>query len=129
MLARWIACGRPLPFGAIDDNRRSLLYIENLTDAVLRCATAPRAANRLFLVADREPISTAHLVRAMAAAVRRPARLWNVPRPLLQAAAGVAGALRPLLDTLVVDTARIRSELDWTPPYDLERGLEKTFTA
>ncbi|HEX2830016.1 MAG TPA: NAD-dependent epimerase/dehydratase family protein [Burkholderiales bacterium] len=127
MLAKWIARGWPLPFGAIDDNRRSVVFIENLTDAMRACATDARAVNKVFLVADGEPVSTAQLVRAMAAAMRRPSRLWNVPKPLLERAADAVGALRPLLDSLVIDTARLRHDLGWTPPYTLEQGLEKTF--
>jgi nucleoside-diphosphate-sugar epimerase len=127
MLARWIARGWPLPFGAIDDNRRSVVFIENLTDAMLACAADARAVNKVFLVADGEAVSTAQLVRAMAAAMRRPLRLWHVPKPLLERAADVAGALRPLLDSLVIDTTRLRHDLGWTPRYTLDEGLEKTF--
>ena len=129
MLANWIRRGWPLPFGAVVYNRRSVLYLDNLTDAMLRSATHPNAAGKVFLVADRETVSTAQLIRAMAEAMRRPPRLWSIrlPAPVLERAVNVSAALRQLLDSLVIDTARIRQELDWVPPYDLEQGLEETF--
>jgi nucleoside-diphosphate-sugar epimerase len=128
-LANWIRRGWPLPFGAVCNNRRSVLYLGNLTDAMLRCATHAAAGNKVFLIADREPVSTTQLIRAMAVAMRRPARLWKIrmPKPLLDRAADASAALRQLLDSLVIDTTRIRDELDWAPPFTLEQGLGKTF--
>jgi nucleoside-diphosphate-sugar epimerase len=128
-LANWIRRGWPLPFGAVEHNRRSVLFLGNLTDAMLCCAVHPRAGNNVFLIADRNPVSTAQLIRAMAEAMQRPPRLWNVrlPRPVLDRAVDASAALRQLLDSLVIDTRRIRNELDWLPPYTLEQGLEKTF--
>jgi nucleoside-diphosphate-sugar epimerase len=128
-LADWIRRGWPLPLGAVENNRRSFLFLDNLTDAMLCCAVHPRAANKVFLIADREVVSTAQLIRAMAEAMRRRPRLWNVrvPRPVLDAAANASNALRQLLASLVIDTTYIRDELDWLPPYTLEQGLEKTF--
>jgi nucleoside-diphosphate-sugar epimerase len=126
-LARWIKRGLPLPLGRVTQNRRSLLYVGNLADALLRCASHPGASNSTFLVADSEVVSTAQLVEAIARAMGRQPNLWNVPRPWLDAAATWSGALRQLLDSLVVDTRRIRHELEWTPPYALEEGLAASF--
>jgi nucleoside-diphosphate-sugar epimerase len=129
LLANWIRRGWPLPFGAVMNNRRSVLFLDNLTDALLRCATHPEAANKVFLIADREPVSTAQLILEMGRAMRRPARLWNIrlPRAWLGRAAHMSAALRQLLDSLVIDTTRIRGELDWAPPFTLEQGLDRTF--
>lgn len=129
LLANWIRRGWPLPFGAIMNNRRSVLFLDNLTDALLRCATHPQAANKVFLIADRDPVSTAQLIRAMAHAMRCTPRLWNiqVPGQWLDRAARMSAALRQLLDSLVIDTTRIRRELDWAPPFTLEQGLDRTF--
>jgi nucleoside-diphosphate-sugar epimerase len=129
LLANWIRRGWPLPFGAIVNNRRSVLFLENLTDALLRCATHPQAANKVFLIADRDPVSTAQLIRAMAEAMQRTPRLWSipVPGPWLDRATRISAALRQLLDSLVIDTTRIRSELNWAPPFTLAEGLDKTF--
>jgi len=54
---------RPLPFGSITENRRSLLDVRNLADAIVVCSSHPRAAGEVFLVSDGVPVSTAVLAR------------------------------------------------------------------
>jgi len=118
----------PLPFAAVD-NRRSLIYVGNLADAVARCVAHPAAAGQVFLVRDGEDVSTPELVRRIAAALKRPARLFPVPPPLLRTLARLAGrgdmAAR-LLDTLAVDDRKIRRELGWSPPFTMAEGLART---
>jgi nucleoside-diphosphate-sugar epimerase len=127
-LLRAVACGVPLPLGAIS-NQHSLIYVGNLVDAMLRCIEHPAAAGKTFLVSDSEAVSTPELVRRMAAALGRPARLVALPVPLLRAAATLAGksalAIR-LLDSLSVDDTSIRRDLGWTPPFTLDEGLRET---
>jgi nucleoside-diphosphate-sugar epimerase len=127
-LLRAVACGVPLPLGAIS-NQRSLIYVGNLVDAILRCLEHPAAAGKTFLLSDSEAVSTPELVRRMAAALGRPTRLVALPVPLLRAAATLAGksalAIR-LLDSLSVDDTSIRRDLDWTPPFTLDEGLRET---
>jgi nucleoside-diphosphate-sugar epimerase len=136
-LLRAVACGVPLPLGAIS-NQRSLIYVGNLVDAMLRCIEHPAAAGKTFLVSDSEAVSTPELVRRMAAALGRPARLVPVPPSLLRVAATLAKKSAPqghflrgalvtrLLDSLSVDDTSIRRDLDWTPPFTLDEGLRET---
>jgi nucleoside-diphosphate-sugar epimerase len=118
----------PLPFAAVD-NRRSLIYVGNLADAVARCVTHPAAAGQVFLVRDGEDVSTPELVRRIATALGRPARLFAMPPALLKTLAGLVGrgdmAAR-LLDTLAVDDRKIRRELGWSPPFTMAEGLART---
>lgn len=126
-LWRAVVAGRPLPLGAID-NRRSLVGVDNLAHLLLQCAIDPRAAGQLFLAADGEDVSTPGLVRLIAAALERRARLVAVPLPLLQAAATLAGrgeAARRLAWSLQVDAGKARTLLDWRPPYTLAQGLAR----
>lgn len=127
-LLRAVARGMPLPLGAID-NRRSLIYVGNLAAAILCCLEHPAAAGKTFLVSDGEDVSTSGLVRRMAAALGRPARLLPVPPALLRFAARLAKksalAIR-LLDSLTVDSSAIRRELGWSPPFTLDEGLRET---
>lgn len=127
-LWRAVAAGRPLPLGAID-NRRSLVGVDNLAHLLLRCAIDPRAAGQLFLAADGDDVSTPDLVRHIAAALGRPARLFPVPVPLLQAAAFLAGrgaAAQRLAWSLQVDISKARKVLGWQPPYTLTEGLARS---
>ncbi len=73
-LLRTVERGWPLPLGAIR-NLRSLLYLGNFVDAIRVCAEHPAAAGQTFLLDDGEPVSTPELVRAVAHAMGRPARL------------------------------------------------------
>jgi nucleoside-diphosphate-sugar epimerase len=120
--------GLPLPFGAVD-NRRSLLYAGNLADMLATCLTHPNAADRTWLVSDNEDLSTAQLVRLLAEAVHKPARLLPIPPALLQAAAAVAGKrmqIARLLGSLQVDVDATMQSLQWRPPYSARQGLALT---
>ncbi|MCM8734308.1 SDR family oxidoreductase [Azospirillum sp. A1-3] len=127
-LVKLVATGLPLPLGGIH-NRRSLIYVGNLADAVVTVLEHPDAAGGTFLVQDGEPVSTADLVRAIAAALGRPARLVPVPRGLMALGAALTGT-RAVFDrlagTLTVDDGPIRERLGWRPPYDLASGLRAT---
>lgn len=123
-LLRWIETGVPLPLGAID-NRRSLIGLYNLVDALLAVAVHPGACNRCFLVADGEDLSSAELVRRIGRAIGRPARLVRVSPALLVAAGRLGGgqAVRRLLEWLQVDASGLREAVGWTPPRSVEQGL------
>jgi UDP-glucose 4-epimerase len=54
-----------------------------------------------------------------------------VPPTLLRFGGALVGRrddVTRLLDDLVVDSARIRAQLGWTPPYTLDQGLAETAT-
>ena len=119
---------RPLPLGAIH-NQRSLIYLGNLVDAIHRCVTHPKAAGKAFLVSDGDDVSTPELVRRIAAALERPPFLLPVPVSWMRWAGRVLGkqaAVDRLLGSLCVDISPLREELDWTPPYSMQEGLEAT---
>jgi UDP-glucose 4-epimerase len=119
----------PLPFGALDRNRRSLLYVGNLIAAIRRALEHPAAAGRTYLVADDGAWSTAEIVRRMRAALGRPARLFPAPPGILRSATRIAGcmpAAAPLLESFEVDAGRIRRELDWRAPFSFDQGLAAT---
>ena len=123
--------GLPLPLGAID-NRRSLIHVDNLADATA-CVLDRQAAGRCdtYLLADGEDVSTADLIRRVARAMRRPARLIPVPVALLRLlglGTGRSGAIDRLTGSLQVDASAIRDSLGWAPPVRLDDGLAQTVT-
>jgi nucleoside-diphosphate-sugar epimerase len=111
----------PLPFAAID-NRRSLVSVENLCDAIACCLSADAPDGRTFFVTDGAPVSTPQLCREIGAALGRPARLFSFPSRLLELLPGMTRLTR----SLAVDDSAIRRELDWTAPQTLEQGLRAT---
>ncbi len=130
-LMRTVKGGLPLPLGAIS-NRRSLLYLGNFVDAILLCVEHPAAAGQTFLLDDGQPVSTPELIRALARAMGRPARLLAVPVRLLELAGTLLGkrtAVERLTGSLYVDSSAIRTHLGWTPPFSMEAGLAATVAA
>jgi UDP-N-acetyl-alpha-D-quinovosamine dehydrogenase len=106
---------RWLPFGAID-NRRSLLGIENLLDALDAAIDAPDNVEGVHFVADEASISTPDLVRAIARALGTEARLVPVPVPLLRIAGRLAArtdAIERLTRSLEVDTSSFAAATGW----------------
>jgi nucleoside-diphosphate-sugar epimerase len=127
-LMRAVDAGVPLPFASID-NRRSLVYLGNLVDAIGTCLEHPRASGRTFLVSDGEDLSTPELVRRLARALKVPARLLPMPVSLLSFAGALTnkrGAVDRLIDSLQIDSGAFREALGWTPPFSVDQGLHET---
>lgn len=114
--------GLPLPLGAID-NRRSLVGVDNLADALAFLVSTP--AQGRFLVRDGEDVSTPELIRRLGRLLGRSACLPPVPVALLRLAGGMlgrGGAVARLTGSLQVDDAPLRA-LGWAPPVGLDDGL------
>ncbi len=123
-----LAKGIPLPLASAH-NLRSFIYVENLVDALIVCATRPAAAGQTYLVSDGEDISTPDLLRQLGIAMGYPARLLPCPPALLKLAGRLVGRsdqIERLLGSLQVDSSKIRRELGWQPPYTLQQGLQAT---
>ena len=127
-LLRCIAKGIPLPLASIH-NRKSFLYVDNLADALVCCATHLQAAGQTYLVSDGEDVSTSKLIRQLAINLDRPARLFPFPQSLMRLVGKLIGkstVVDRLLGSLVVDSRNIRRELGWQPPFTMEEGLAET---
>ena len=126
-LLGWVDSGLPLPFASVR-NRRSLIYVGNLVDAIARFAEHPAACGP-FLVSDDESVSTPELLSRIARVLGKPARLLPVPPALLRVAGIIAGRrdeIRRLTGNLAIDSLRARRLLDWRPAYTLDAGLAQT---
>lgn len=120
--------GIPLPFASVN-NRRSLVYVGNLVEALILCATHPAAGGRTYLVSDGEDISTSDLLRRLGAELGHAARLFPCPASLLLMIGRLTGKhdqMQRLLGSLRVDSGKIRRELGWMPAYSLQQGLQAT---
>ncbi|OGT95934.1 MAG: NAD-dependent dehydratase [Geobacteraceae bacterium GWB2_52_12] len=127
-LLRIVSKSFPLPLASIS-NKRSLIYIGNLVDALATCATHPAAAGQTFLVSDGEDVSTPELIRRTASALGVPVRLFPVPSSIIHLAGKLIGkspAVNRLTGSLMVDSTKIRRELGWKPPFTMEEGLRET---
>jgi len=123
------------------ENRRSLLYVDNLVDVISLVIDSPKASGETFHVSDGEDQSVAELVRSIARAMERSISLLPVPPALLRFSGrlgdlveSLTGMRMPLntpnvmrlLASLTMDTSKLRSKLGWRPPFTMEEGLIKT---
>lgn len=139
-LVKLIDRGLPLPFGLVK-NRRSLIYVGNLVDAIATTLTHPKATNQIFLVSDGQDLSTPQLIRKIADNMGQPCKLLPVPPSLLKIA-GYLGdtvehlskkplplntpTINRLLGSLFIDSSHIQTTLSWQPPYTIDEGLVQT---
>lgn len=123
-----VSKGIPLPLASIS-NKRSLIYVGNLVDALATCATHPEAAGKTYLVSDGEEVSTPELIRRTASALGVPAWLLPFPLSLMKLAGTLTGktaTVNRLVESLTVNSSKIRQELGWVPPFTMEEGLRET---
>lgn len=123
-----IVAGRRLPLASVR-NRRSLLYIGNLVEAIGMLIDAPLSPQGLHFVADAESVSTPDLVRAIAVAWRVKPRLVAIPVPLLKVGGAMCGRraeIGRLTDSLEVDATSFRHAVGWNPRWSLDAALART---
>lgn len=131
-LLHLVSKGLPLPFGSVNDNKRSLVSVHNLVDLIVTCIDHPKAANQVFLVSDDHDISTAEMVKHMSQALGKSCRLFSVPLwcyRLVGKLTGKMNVVDRLIGSLQVDITHTKKTLGWTPPQALEHGFKETADA
>lgn len=128
-LLQLIHRGMPLPLASVR-NRRSLIHVSNLVDAIITCMDSPAAVTEhAWLVSDSGEISTPSLIRKLAEGMGRPAWLYPFPVGLLKIGATILGQRAPvarLTGSLTVDASGIRNALGWSPQITMDQGLIET---
>lgn len=117
----------PLPFGALT-NRRSLLSVDSLCEAIIRLIEVEPASSLSgsYALADTPAMPMRDIIRGMRQSMGRPHRLLNVPRPVFAAVLGVIGRKRQaqsLLGDLVVDPDRFMAEFGFQPARTAQEAL------
>ena len=80
-------------------------------------------------MSDGEDLSTTELIRRLARAIGRPARLIPVPTTVLMAGATLLGKRKVaarLCGSLQVDITKTRTRLNWSPPVTVDDALRAT---
>lgn len=119
--------GWPLPFGRVH-NKRSMIAIDNLIAFIKLCMSHPAAANELFLIADKDDISTTALLKNIAKAYGVKSILLPIPVALMSGLAKLLGkkaVADRLFGNLQIDTSKARRILDWSPVITMDEQLEK----
>jgi nucleoside-diphosphate-sugar epimerase len=118
----------PLPFGSIN-NKRSFVFIDNITDFIVTTVNHPAAINQIWLISDDEDLSTSQLLRLIIEYSQSKAFLFNVPQRFfvyLCRLLGKQNIAERLCGDLQVDIKHTKEALDWTPPYTVQQAIKKT---
>lgn len=120
----------PLPFGSFR-NRRSLLSIDNLVQAVTFCLGNPDTINRTFIVCDPEPITLADMIGTLREASGRRRNLVPIPPAAVRAlvfATGRTSLWDRIGRELVASSADLQS-VGWSPRVQTKDGLRAMMRA
>ena len=127
-LLRLVSTGLPLPFGSVS-NHRSLIYVKNLVDFIIKSIDHPEAANQTFLVSDGDDVSLRSLITLMRSEFGCSSRLLPIPLVVFKLV-GICTGKKHVVDRLVgslqIDSSKARNLLKWVPPYSVEQGIAAT---
>lgn len=129
-LEKIVELGLPLPLGGLQ-GIRSLVYVGNLCDAIIKCSECTLREYHEFFVSDPEPISLPNLIRAIGKAKNKKVFLFNVPSIILKILlilVGKKNAFDRLNENLIVKMINIKNELNWKPPFTTIRGLTESYS-
>lgn len=124
-LLKLVATNLPLPF-AQTKNKRTFVALENLIDFIELCIDHPNAANQIFLVADKESLSTRELVEYLKQGMNKKPFFVYIPQPLMRLTAACIGKSKlyeQLFESLEVDTSKTKKLLGWKAPLSARDAL------
>jgi len=130
-MLKWVKSGLPLPLGSAR-NLRSLVSVRNLSDLIENCATNTAAKNQIFNVSDDHDVSTTELLKTIAAAMDKPARLVKVPLPVLKLGSQTIGKPRAydgLCGSFQLDISETKQKLGWRAPFSFQDEIATTVSA
>jgi nucleoside-diphosphate-sugar epimerase len=117
------------------------IYIEDLTEALVRCGQRPAAMGECFHIAGREPVALAELAEAIACAGGTTLPNGHIPLPAARAVAMLGDLLPPrlrasapltrsrldfLTHSRVYDISKARRLLDFAAATELGAGVRRT---
>ena len=124
LLVRAIQRGVPLPFGSVS-NRRAFIGVQNLASFIANRLASHDKPFDVFLVADKEQVSTPEFIDRLARAMKKKARLFPAPVKALELLLRASGRPRirdSLIGSLEVDLTKLIAT-GWQPELSLDKGL------
>jgi UDP-glucose 4-epimerase len=124
LLVKAVQKGIPLPFGSIH-NRRAFISVQNVVSFIANRLSLADKPFDVFLVADKEQVSTPEFVRRMARAMQK--RAYILPFPPAALALLLQSTGRPrlrdsLVGSLEIDLSKAIST-GWRQEYSLDEAL------
>jgi len=120
----------PMPFGLID-NKRSLLFIENLINFIRICIESNLSDNNTFLISDDQDLSIFELIKIMKNILKSKSIIIPIPKIILKIIfylLNKESLNNKLLESLTLDCAKAKKILSWKPDSDIKNNLRKTFS-
>ena len=137
LLYGFVKKGIPYPLGAFE-NKRTFTSIDNLCFIINGLLTKD-VASGIYNINDDEALSTNELIEIICQATGKKARIWRIPRGLMEGAAKIGGVLhlplnperlQKLTENYVGSNAKIKRALGINQlPVRAKDGLIKTIKA
>lgn len=120
------------------DNKRSMVWVEDVVQAALLAAQKPEANGMTYIVTDNQAYSTRRIYEAICAALGKPVSRWTIPLAAFNVVAKIgdvigglrrkrfpfdSDALKKLTGSAYYSSAKIQRELGFYPTKKLEDVL------
>ncbi|MDA9655170.1 NAD-dependent epimerase/dehydratase family protein [Pelagibacteraceae bacterium] len=118
----------PLPFKFLN-NKRSYIYVENLTSAMLHIIKNKHFYGKSYYLCDINNLSTSKLAQIIAKHLEKRARLFYVPYNLIKIIFTLfrkADILNKVMEDFIIDNKEFIKDTNWKAPYSLDHGIKKT---
>lgn len=119
----------PMPFLSLK-NKRSMIFVENLTDVIVEIVKNNKADQKTYLPSDLEDLEFRAFYRQLCKAFgHRNVKLFAFPPELLKGLGALCGkkaALERLTQSLTVYSRPLVEDLGWTPPFSQVEAFKIT---
>ena len=118
----------PLVFGQAK-NKRSYLFIENLSDFILTVIQKTNFNNQVYHLADLRPISTSDLIRYFSYFLNVRVLNLNINKKIVKFLFLILNRkldYERLYNPLEVNISKAKTDFQWSPRFDISEGLKKT---
>ncbi|WP_299974805.1 NAD-dependent epimerase/dehydratase family protein [uncultured Pseudoteredinibacter sp.] len=120
-----INSGLPLPFAGLN-KRRDMISLANLCHLIEHCIKCPPPTRHTFIAADDSPLSSRELILLLAKAEGKKARLFQLPKWLLQLLMRLPAFNQQwskLSSEFALDSQQSKQQLNWQAPFTAEQSL------
>ena len=128
-LMKYIQKGLPI---LMINCKKSFVFIENLTDLLVKVIDHPNAAGETFFVSDDEDISLKKIMKDISREFGYSPKIINIPQKLLIFFLKIVGKkhiVASVFNTLIIDIKKTKQLLSWTPPIKYSQGIKITVQA
>lgn len=119
----------PLPFGDMKINKKSYLFVKNLTNFIEIIIGNKLRNDGIYLISDDHDISTKDLVKMISSKMNRKSLLFPLPINIFYILSKMFMLHKlyiKLAENLQLDIERTKTNFSWRPPYSMEEGIDHT---